>query len=81
MFRSWFVRCRTAPAQREDVGVVVLAAEARGRFAGDRRGPNARHFVGRDRHADARSAKEQTCIERAGRDLARHPFREVRIVN
>ena len=56
-----------AGAEREDVGVVVLAREA-GRLRVPRgRGPDARDLVGGHRHADAGAADEDAAVARPRR--------------
>ena len=66
--RSTGVRPR---AQREDVGVVVLAASRAVSTSVTGRGPDAGDLVGRHRHADARAADQDAAVELARRPRSR----------
>src|SRR5262245_18941284 len=68
-------------AEGQHVEVVVLARQSRRLGIHDRRGADAAHFVGGDRHTDAAAADENTAIEIARRDAARDDLRIVRIVD
>ena len=72
---------RDAGAEREDVGVVVLAREAGGLEVHHRRGADAGDLVGGERHADAGAADQDAAIEFAGRDRAPDLGRVVGIVD
>src|SRR5215471_3691524 len=50
-------------AEREHVGVVVLAAQARGLLIAHGRRANARDLVRRHRHAETGTAKENAAVE------------------
>ena len=68
-------------AERQHVGVVVLATEAGGGFVGRGDGANPGNLVRRDRHADPGAADEDAVIKPAIRDFGRDPGREIRIVH
>jgi len=59
---------RQPSPQGKDVGVVVLAAHARGEDVAAEGRPDPRDLVGSDGHADARAAHEETPIDLANGD-------------
>ena len=68
-------------AERQDVGVVVLAAVAGQRLGVARRRQHARHLVGRHRRADAGPVDDDAEVAGAGRDLPGHRLGEHRVVD
>ena len=68
-------------AQRKNVGVVVLAAQARHFGRDDRRGADAGNLVGGDGHADARAADEDAALVLARGHGAGNGRGEIRIVD
>lgn len=68
-------------AQRQHIRIVVLTTETRRRLVDDGRGADAGNLVGGHRHADARTAEEQSTIELAACNGARDGLGEVGIIN
>jgi hypothetical protein len=69
-----------AGAERQDVGVVVLARHLGFEVGGDVRGADAGNFVGDDGHANARAAGEDSEIGMVLGDVLGDSAREVGIV-
>src|SRR5262245_598039 len=75
------VRVRETAAEREHVGVVVLAREACGLVAVDQRGADADHLVGDNALADTAPAQHDRTVGATVRDALRGRDAEVRVVH